>query len=151
MCASLFSERSVTIIRITTLFTEMSIKIVPQPFYILDFALCDLLLFPKVKENIGSSCFEGERSVRVLDTFTFDDFQVAFTKLLDQSTKDPILRETRILYFFEIERLYSWKSLKTSGMHFVFPIYETHKSYDALQYPYILKQCDWKSLSAPNS
>ena len=66
----------------------MGIKTVPHPPYSPDLAPCDFWLFPKFKKNLRGSRFETieemkEAVTRVMDTFTLEDFQRAFQKLVE--------------------------------------------------------------------
>ena len=70
----------------------MGIKTVPHPPYSPDLAPCDFWLFPKLKENLRGSRFETieemkEAVTRVVDTFTLEDFQGAFQKLVERYNK----------------------------------------------------------------
>ena len=70
----------------------MGIKTVPQPPYSPDLAPCDFWLFPKFKKNLRGSHFETieemkEAVTRVMDTFTLEDFQRAFQKLVEWYNK----------------------------------------------------------------
>ncbi|XP_037800650.1 histone-lysine N-methyltransferase SETMAR-like [Penaeus monodon] len=70
------------------LFDEMGIKTVHHPPYSPDLAPCDFWLFSKLKDNLSGSRFETieemkEVVTRVTDTFTPEDFQGAFQKLLE--------------------------------------------------------------------
>ena len=69
--------------------TKMGIKTVPQPPYSPDLAPCDFCLFPKLKENLRGCRYETieemkEAVMKVIDTFTQEDFHGAFQKLLEQ-------------------------------------------------------------------
>ena len=70
----------------------MGIKTVPHPPYSPDLAPCDFWLFPKFKKNLRGSRFETieemkEAVTRVMDTFTLEDFQRAFQKLVEWYNK----------------------------------------------------------------
>ena len=70
----------------------MGIKTVPHPPYSPDLAPCDFWLFPKLKENLRGSRFETieemkEAVTRVVDTFTLEDFQGTFQKLVERYNK----------------------------------------------------------------
>ena len=76
----------------------MGIKAVPHPPYSPDLATCDFWLFPKLKENLRGSRFEKieemkEAVTRVVDTFTLEDFQGAFQKLVERYNKCITARE----------------------------------------------------------
>ena len=79
-------------IHVSNYLTEMGIKTVCYPPYSPDLAPCDFWLFPKLKENLRDSRFETieemkEAVMRVMDTFTLEDFQGAFQKLVEQYNK----------------------------------------------------------------
>ena len=66
----------------------MGINTVPQPPYNPDFARCNFLLFPKLR----GFCYETieemkEAMTKVTDTFTQEDFDGTFQKLLEQYNK----------------------------------------------------------------
>ena len=87
-----------TSIRVSNYLTEMGIKTVPHPTYSPDLAPCDFWLFPKLKENLRGSRFEKieemkEAVTRVVDTFTLEDFQGAFQKLVERYNKCIAARE----------------------------------------------------------
>ena len=70
----------------------MGIKTVPRPPYSPDLAPCDFWLFLKLKENLRDSRFETieemkEAVTSVVDTFTLEDFQEAFQKLVERYNK----------------------------------------------------------------
>ncbi|XP_037784685.1 histone-lysine N-methyltransferase SETMAR-like [Penaeus monodon] len=72
--------------------TEMGIKTVLHPPYSPDLAPCDFWLSPKLKDNLRGSRFETteemkEAVTRVVDTFTLEDIQGAFQKLLERYNK----------------------------------------------------------------
>ena len=74
-------------ILVTDYLTKMGIKKVPHPPYSPDLALCDFLLFPKLKEKLGDCRYETsekmkEAVTKVIDTLTQEDFHGAFQKLL---------------------------------------------------------------------
>ena len=65
----------------------MDIKTVPQPPYSPDLAPCDFCLFPKL---IGCRCETiemNEAVMKIIDTFTQEDFHRAFQKLLERYNK----------------------------------------------------------------
>ena len=63
----------------------MGIKTVPQPPYCPDLALCDFWLFPKLRGCRYETTEEMKEVVtKVIDTFTQEDFRVAFQKLLER-------------------------------------------------------------------
>ena len=65
--------------------TKMSIKIVPQPLYSPDFALCDFWLFPKFRGCRYETIEEMKEAVKkVIDTLSQEDFHGAFQKLLER-------------------------------------------------------------------
>ena len=75
----------------------MGIKTVPHPPYSPDLAPCDFWLFPKLKVNLRGSRFETieemkEALTRVMDTFTLEDFQGAFQKLVEWYNKCIVVR-----------------------------------------------------------
>ena len=64
--------------------TKMDIKIVPQPPYSPDLALCDFCLFPKFRGCCYETIEEMKEAVtKVNDTLTQEDFHGAFQKLLE--------------------------------------------------------------------
>ena len=70
----------------------MGIKTVPQPPYSPDLGPCDFWLFPKLKENLRGCRYETieemkEAGMKVIDTFTQEDFHMAFRKLLEWYNK----------------------------------------------------------------
>ena len=70
----------------------MCIKTVPHRPYSPDLALCDIWLFPKLKEKLRGSCYETieevkEAVTKVIDTLKQEDFHGAFQKLLEQYNK----------------------------------------------------------------
>ena len=70
----------------------MGIKTVPHPPYSPDLVPCDFWLFSKLKENLRGSRFETiekmkEAVMRVVDTFTLEDFQGAFQKFVEWYNK----------------------------------------------------------------
>ena len=63
----------------------MGIKIVPQPPYSPDLALCDFCLFPKLRGCRSETTEEMKVAVtKVIDTLTLEDFHGAFQKLLER-------------------------------------------------------------------
>ena len=75
-------------ILVTDYLTKMDIKTVAHPPYSPDLAPCDFWLFPKLKENLRSCCYETieemkEAVMKVIDTLTQEDFDEAFQKLLE--------------------------------------------------------------------
>ena len=77
---------------VTDYLTKMGIKTVPHPPYSPDLALCDFCLFPKLKENLRSCCYETieemkEAVMKVIDTLTHEDFHGALQKLLERYNK----------------------------------------------------------------
>ena len=76
-------------ILVTDYLTKLGIKIVPQPPYSPDLAPCDILLFPKLKENLRGCRYETiedmkEAVTKVMDTLTQEDFHGAFQKFLER-------------------------------------------------------------------
>ena len=72
-------------ILVTELLTKMSIKPVPQPPYSPDLAPCDFSLFPKLRGCRYETIEEMKEAVtKVVDTFTQEDFNGAFQKLLER-------------------------------------------------------------------
>ena len=70
----------------------MGIKILPQPPYCPDLALCDFWLFPKLKEKLKVCRYEKiedmkEALTKVIDTLSQKDFPGAFQKLLERYNK----------------------------------------------------------------
>ena len=70
----------------------MGIKTVPRPSYSPDLAPCDFWLFPKLKEKLRCCRYETieemkEAVMKVIDTFTQEDFHGAFKKLLERYNK----------------------------------------------------------------
>ena len=70
----------------------MGIKTVPHPPYSPDLVPCDFWLFSKLKENLRGSRFETieemeEAVMRVVDTFTLEDFQGVFQKFVEWYNK----------------------------------------------------------------
>ena len=66
----------------------MGIKTVPRPPYSPELAPCDFWLFPKLKEKFRGCCYETiemkEAVMKVIDTFTQEEFHEAFQKLLER-------------------------------------------------------------------
>ena len=70
----------------------MGIKTVPQPLHSPDFALCDVCLFPKLKERLRGCRYETieemkEAVTKVIDMLTQEDFHGASQKLLQRYNK----------------------------------------------------------------
>ena len=66
----------------------MSINTVPQPLYSPDLALCDFWLFPKLRGCHYETIEEMKAAeMKVIDTFTQEDFHGAFQKLLEWYNK----------------------------------------------------------------
>ena len=66
----------------------MSIKTVPQPPNSPDLALCDFCLFPKLRGCRNETIEEmKEAMTKVIDTFTQEDFDGVFQKLLERYNK----------------------------------------------------------------
>ena len=70
----------------------MGIKTVPHPPYSPDLAPCDFCLFPKLKEKVRGCRYETieemkEAVMKVIDTFTQEEFHGAFQKLLEWYNK----------------------------------------------------------------
>ena len=66
----------------------MGIKTVTHPSYSPDLALCDFWLFPKLKQKLRGCRYETieemkEAVMKVINTFTQEDFHGAFWKLLE--------------------------------------------------------------------
>ena len=77
---------------VTDYFTKMGIKTVPQPPYSPDLALCDIWLFPKLKEKLRGCRYEISEEMKeavttIIDTLTQEDFYGAFQKLLERYNK----------------------------------------------------------------
>ena len=72
-------------IRVTDYLTKMSIKTVTHPPYSPDLVPCDFCLFPKLKGCRYETIEEMKETViKVIVTFTQEDFHGAFQKLLEQ-------------------------------------------------------------------
>ena len=68
--------------------TKIGIKTVPHPPYSPDLAPCDFWLFPKLKGCRYETSEEMKKAVmKVIDTFTQEDFHRAFQKLLEWYNK----------------------------------------------------------------
>ena len=68
---------------VTDYLTKMRIKVVPRPPYSPDLAPCDFWLFPKLRGCRYETIEEmKEVVIKVIDTFTQEDFHGAFQKLL---------------------------------------------------------------------
>ena len=66
----------------------MGINTVPQPPYSPDLSPCDFWLFPKLRGCRYETTEEmKETMTRVIDTFTQEDFNGAFQKLLERYNK----------------------------------------------------------------
>ena len=66
----------------------MDIKIVPQPPYSPDPALCNFWLFPKLRGCRYETIKEVKETVtKLIDTLTQEDFHGAFQKLLERYNK----------------------------------------------------------------
>ena len=66
----------------------MGINTVPQPPYRPDLALCDFLLFPKLRGCRYETIEEMKEAVtKVIDTLTQEDFHGALQKLLERYNK----------------------------------------------------------------
>ena len=66
----------------------MGIKTVPQPPYSLDLAPFDFCLFPKLRGCHYETIEEMKKAVmKVIDTFSQEDFHGAFQKLLERYNK----------------------------------------------------------------
>ena len=66
----------------------MGIKTVPQPPNSPDFAPCDFCLFPKLRSCRYETIEEMKEAVtKVIDTFTQEDFDGVFQKLLERYKK----------------------------------------------------------------
>ena len=79
-------------ILVTNYLTKMDIKTVPHRPYSPDVAPCDFWLFPKLKEKPRGCRHETieemkEAVTKVIDTFTQEDFDGAFQKLLERYNK----------------------------------------------------------------
>ena len=66
-------------ILVTDYLTKMGIKTIPHPPHSPDVGPCDFWLFPKLKENLRSCCYETieemkEAVTKVIDTLTQEDF-----------------------------------------------------------------------------
>ena len=72
----------------TDYLSKMGIKTVPHPPYSPDLAPCDFWLFPKLRGCHYETIEEMKEAVmKVIDTFTQEDFHGAFQKLLEQYNK----------------------------------------------------------------
>ena len=66
----------------------MGIKTVPQPPYSPDLAPCDFWLFPKLRVCRYETTEEMKEAVmKVIDTFTLEDFHEVFQKVLERYNK----------------------------------------------------------------
>ena len=66
----------------------MGIKTVPQPPFSPDLALCDFLLFPKLRGCRYETTEEMKEAVtKVIDMLTQEDFHGAFQTLLERYNK----------------------------------------------------------------
>ena len=66
----------------------MGIKTVPYPPYSPDLVPCDIWLFPKLRSCRYETNEEMKEAVtNVIDTFTKEEFHVAFQKLLERYNK----------------------------------------------------------------
>ena len=75
-------------ILVTDYLTKMDIKTVSQPPYSPDLALCDFLLFSKLRGCCYETIEEMKEAVmKVIDTLTQEDFHGAFEKLLERYNK----------------------------------------------------------------
>ena len=75
-------------ILVTDYLTKMCIKTVPQPPYSQDLASCEFRLFPKLRSYRYEKIKEMKEAVtKVIDTFTQEDFNGAFQKLLERYNK----------------------------------------------------------------
>ena len=75
-------------ILVTDYLSKMDIKTVPQPPYSPDLDPCDFCLFPKLRGRCYDIIEEMKEAVtKVIDTFTQEDFNGAFQKLLEQYNK----------------------------------------------------------------
>ena len=75
-------------ILVTEYLTKIGIKTVSQPPYSLDFAPCDICLFPKLRGFRYETIEEmKEAMTKVIDTLTQEDFHGALKKLLDGYNK----------------------------------------------------------------
>ena len=79
-------------VRVSNYLTKMGIKTIPHPPCSPDLAPCNFSLFRKLKEDLRESCFETieemkEAVTRVVDTFTLEDFQGTFQKLVERYNK----------------------------------------------------------------
>ena len=72
-------------ILVTDCLTKMDIKTVPRPPYSPDLALCDFLLFPKLRGCRYETIEEMKEVVtKVIDTLTQENFHGAFLKSLER-------------------------------------------------------------------
>ena len=79
-------------ILVTDYLNKMGIKTVPQPPDSPDLTLCDLCLFPKLKEKLRGCRYETieemkEAVTKVIEMLTQEDFHGAFEKLLERYNK----------------------------------------------------------------
>ena len=75
-------------ILVTNYLTKIGIKTVPYPLYSPDLAPCDFWLFPKLRGCLYETIEEMKKAVTmVIDTFTQEDFDGAFQKLLEGYNK----------------------------------------------------------------
>ena len=66
----------------------MGIKTVSHPHYSLDLAPCNFWLFPSLRDSWYETIEEIKEAVtKVIDTFTQEDFNRAFQKLLERYNK----------------------------------------------------------------
>ena len=72
----------------TTPLSQIGIKTIPQPPYSRDLAPCDFCLFPKLGGCRYETTDEMKEAVtKIIDTFTQEDFDGAFGKLLELYNK----------------------------------------------------------------
>ena len=70
---------------VTDYLTKMGIKTVPHSPYSPDLAPCDFWLFPQLRGCRYETIEEMKEAVtKVIDTFTQEDFDEAFQKLLER-------------------------------------------------------------------
>ena len=75
-------------ILVTDYLTKMCIKTVSQPPYSSDLAPCDFCLFPELTGCRYETIEEMKKAVtKIIDTFTQEDFHMAFQKLLERYNK----------------------------------------------------------------
>ena len=75
-------------ILVTDYLTKMGIETVTQPPYNPDLAICEFLLFPKLRGHRYETIEEMKEAVtKVIDTLTQEDFHGAFQKLLELYNK----------------------------------------------------------------